>query len=66
MDSLTDEIEAVLFVAREVMGEYACLLCGQGNQRLRYRQSTRFLRERPQPGIKPLNGMSSPSYGRDG
>lgn len=26
MDSLTDEIEAVLFVAREVMGKYACLL----------------------------------------
>lgn len=36
MDSLTDEIEAVLFVAREVMGEYACLLCSHGNQRLRY------------------------------
>lgn len=66
MDSLTGEIEAVLFVAREVMGEYACLLCSHGNQRLRYRQSTRFLRERPQPAIKLLNGMSSPSYGRDG
>jgi hypothetical protein len=33
MDSLSDEIESILFIAREVMGEWFCPLIGSERRR---------------------------------
>lgn len=69
MQGLSDEIESVLFIAREVMGPFVLRACVEHSTRRISADARQSIRSRPEPlrrGTRLPTGTSSRSCGRAG